>query len=695
MSANANSSHTQFKFASSLICQSVARYSIFLLAFAFLSHAHSNTLELTTARRFVKGYEKNEARLHAIDHELESLPQPYPREPTGTGGFLSGKKKDSNAGVLLTFTWKDAAKLDAIALFPLRLFIEEIYGENLFWPGSITIEAEINGVREVLGERKGSQTTIQQSLPELIRFDPISTSNLTIRCADLQQHPHKKWYAAGFAEICIFSESRNLAPQATLKHNGSRQGFHVLAAEFLTDAHTPLGLPELKDHSENKEFLKKLGFKEKILTPPYVLTLTYPQATLIDAVRIDPAIQHSYGQGFPERFTIALLDESGKILQRDTTYETFAMRNPGLNPHLAYFPETLATAVQLTVLEASQPIPNTLLTISFSEITPMHHGLALPPPDLIEEQFLNKKTRIEQNTPLETPTQRSLASACDGQTQSGRVLSQREWVMGLVRRQQLLEEQLLLGNSQHHALVIVRKTLIWGTLTLLFLVIGSALFLVVRSHAQARKEIRRTRLKIASDLHDDIGSNLGTIVLHAEKLQETNVDPGEQKRLNAILRLTKESVFGLREVLHTTAPEVGRSQNIIAYMHELAGLILGITSFAFEADPSLNEKIPDDAPLRKGLLLFYKEALYNAKSHAQCSQVDISLRWLNHALILNIKDNGIGIDEQTLRQERTLRTLKQRAQWLPAKLQICSEPGKGTGLTLTCKLPCNKRNRHG
>ena len=103
---------------------------------------------------------------------------------------------------------------------------------------------------------------------------------------------------------------------------------------------------------------------------------------------------------------------------------------------------------------------------------------------------------------------------------------------------------------------------------------------------------------------------------------------------------------------------------------------------ALAADPSLGDKLWEHT-LRKGLLLFYKEALYNAKTHADCSRIDISLRLVNDAIVLNVKDNGKGIDEQALKQARTLRTLKQRAEWLHAKLQIQSKPGAGTELILS------------
>ncbi len=657
---------------------------LLLVSATFMTNLEADTLEQKIARKVVGNFERNEARLERIASELDALPQPYLREPTGTGGFLSQEHDlfTSDDTVSLVFKWDSPVELDAVALFPMRLFMDEIYGENLYWPGSITIEAKISGQMQVIGRGAGGQPLISQSLPELVEFSPITTNTLVIRCTDLQKHPYEKWHAAGFAEICIFSGTYNVAPRATSTASSSRQGYFVLAREFLTDGQTPLGLPELSSRPETHDFVKKLGWGNHREPSSYTLTCTYPHDITIDTVRIDPAIQHSYGQSFPVRFTIDLLDAQGQVVQSDKTYEKFSLRNPGLNSHFVHFPETTAKSLRITVWEASQPVRRASASVAFSEIAPLHQGLAQPPPELIEERYHGNTRRLAKDDPRDTEAKRGLSSASDGLTQSGQVLPLRKWIEGLATRQKLIEEQLNLRDSQEQSLVIVSKALIQGSLILLLIGIGSATYLILRNRIRMRKEILTTRAKIASDLHDDVGSNLGTIILHVERLQENGNKPPEGSRLNAIYRLTRESVFGLREVLNTTAPEVGRTQDLVAYMQELPSLILGRTSYSFNANPAISERLSEHA-LRKGLLLFYKEALYNAKTHSGGTQIDISLRELKGRIVLEIKDNGKGIDGQTLKKPHTLRTLKQRAKWLNASLDINTEPNGGTELTLS------------
>ncbi len=651
---------------------------------AFASSVRADRLEESVARRFHSGYKRNEVRLGKIHTELESLPQPHMREPTGTGGFLSQNKERPTDIVVVVFKLEQARELDAVALFPLRLFTDEIFGENLYWPDQITVATRIGSETRILTTRGKSQTLVRQSLPELIRFEPILTDNLIIRSTGLPQHPYQKWHAAGFAEICVFSGPENVAPRSTVTTNSSRQGYHILAQEFLTDGQTALGLPELSSRTEAHGFVKKVAGRNA-MTSPYILTLTYPEDIPIDSIRIDPAIQHSYGQGFPVRFTIDLLDSEGKVVYSDNTYENYPLRPPGLNPYFSSWPEQRVRVIRLKVLETSRPVPQAWGAIALSEITPLCKGVPQLRPLTIREQFRGRRLLVHLDRPLETEPKRALASACDGFTQTGRLLPLRPWIEQLARRQELLEEQVGLRAFQEKALTRTTRVLVFGSLLLLALVTGGASFAVIRNRSRLRKELRTTRASIASDLHDDVGSNLGTIILHVEDLKEHADSSHHQERLDAIYRLTRESVFGLREVLTTTTPEVGRTQNIVAYMQELAGLILGKIDYTFDAAPALGESLLDHR-LRKGIILFFKEALYNARRHSGCSHIDISLKRRQNQIELMIADNGKGIDERTRKRPRNLRTLKLRAGQLNADLKTETSPGNGTKHTLSIPL---------
>lgn len=640
---------------------------------------HAEDFEHKLARSIIGDFKENELRLKQIAEELKTLPVPFPREPTGTGGWVSDLDNPINRETALSFSWDESVTIDSIALFPLRLFTDDVYSEYLFWPKSMIFEVEAGDTNKVVARYDGALPLVRQSLPMLIEFDPIQTQKLTIRCTNLGKHPNKKKYAAGFSEIAIFSGQENIAPRA-IGTGASEQGYKVLAREFLTDGHTPIGLPELSSYPEVHGFMRR-GWGVEPIPSPYYLTCSYNEPVLVNSVRIDPAIKFAYGQSFPVRFTIELLGADGEVLETDNTYAKFPLRAPGLNPYFAYFPETETHAVRLTVFEASQPVPQALRAIAFSEITLIHKGRIQRLADRIDEVFLSKHLHIVRGEPFKTEEFKMIAATNDGHTQAGRVLSQRYWIEGLVQRQKIMDEQVILQTAQQKHLQTITRTLVYGSLSLLVLIVGSTVFYIVRHRIRNHRKIRTMRNQIASDLHDNVGSSLGAIILQIERLQEKIETPLEQVRLATIHRLARESSFGLREVLNATAPEVGRSQDILVHMHELTSLLIGRTDFTFDADPAVKEVLQGHG-IRKDILLFYKEALFNAKRHADCSRIEISLHLEEENLVLRIKDNGRGMDQQTLNKPNTLRTLKQRATWLKAELQVESAPETGTALTL-------------
>jgi signal transduction histidine kinase len=79
-----------------------------------------------------------------------------------------------------------------------------------------------------------------------------------------------------------------------------------------------------------------------------------------------------------------------------------------------------------------------------------------------------------------------------------------------------------------------------------------------------------------------------------------------------------------------------------------------------------------------------QEACTNALRHSQAKQVKVSLRAMDHAVVLCIRDDGIGIppDHQP---GLGLRIMRNRASVIGARLTI--EPAQPSGTLVTCILP--------
>jgi signal transduction histidine kinase len=87
-------------------------------------------------------------------------------------------------------------------------------------------------------------------------------------------------------------------------------------------------------------------------------------------------------------------------------------------------------------------------------------------------------------------------------------------------------------------------------------------------------------------------------------------------------------------------------------------------------------------PERKNIYLFSKEAINNAVKYSNGSNIFFSILKSNNKVALEIKDDGIGFDTNSIVKGNGLLNMQTRATELNAILAILSKPGKGTCIKL-------------
>jgi signal transduction histidine kinase len=84
-----------------------------------------------------------------------------------------------------------------------------------------------------------------------------------------------------------------------------------------------------------------------------------------------------------------------------------------------------------------------------------------------------------------------------------------------------------------------------------------------------------------------------------------------------------------------------------------------------------------------------QESLSNVLKHAQADEAIVTARKNSNILEIQIEDNGIGISSKNLAQighHYGLLGLRERAMMIGADINIASEPGKGTCVTVRMKV---------
>jgi len=80
-----------------------------------------------------------------------------------------------------------------------------------------------------------------------------------------------------------------------------------------------------------------------------------------------------------------------------------------------------------------------------------------------------------------------------------------------------------------------------------------------------------------------------------------------------------------------------------------------------------------------------QEALTNVMRHAAASRVNVSFKKEDHTLILEVRDNGIGITEERIIGSKSLGLIgiRERVRLLGGEAVISGKPGEGTSVKVT------------
>ncbi|MEE9169849.1 MAG: PAS domain S-box protein [bacterium] len=196
------------------------------------------------------------------------------------------------------------------------------------------------------------------------------------------------------------------------------------------------------------------------------------------------------------------------------------------------------------------------------------------------------------------------------------------------------------------------------------------------------------RVHIAREVHDELGQILTAFKFDLSELEEL-IPPDSKGIGNLVKKLIKDADTTLESV-----------QRILTRLRPQVLDIFGVgPAFEWQANEFQNQTgitcevnhFPENLQIEKdkSLILFriLQEALWNVKHHAQASQVQINFRVNDENLIMEIKDNGVGMKPENVNDPQSFGILgiQERADLLGGTASFRSNPGEGT--TVSIRLP--------
>jgi signal transduction histidine kinase len=210
-----------------------------------------------------------------------------------------------------------------------------------------------------------------------------------------------------------------------------------------------------------------------------------------------------------------------------------------------------------------------------------------------------------------------------------------------------------------------------------------------RSREERLIELERVRKRIATDLHDDIGSSLTQISILSEVARQRvgHNDSPLTKPLSMIAAASRELVDSMSDIVWAINPQKDHLSDLQQRMRRFASDVFTARNidFRFRA-PDAETDIQLGANIRREVFLIFKESINNMVKHSGCTRADIEFSLGQNHLYLRLTDNGQGFDAARDNDGHGLMSMSDRAKGLGAELEIISHPESGTTIILQVPL---------
>lgn len=190
------------------------------------------------------------------------------------------------------------------------------------------------------------------------------------------------------------------------------------------------------------------------------------------------------------------------------------------------------------------------------------------------------------------------------------------------------------------------------------------------------------RLRIARELHDEIGQTLIAVALRAE--HAAGRAEAKPEDLTQLAEIVQNSLQDVRRISRELRPE---ALDELGLLNALIALCSRVSEQSdLQVNRALDVSLPELGPeVELAIYRIAQEALTNVVRHAGATEVTVSLARTDADLVLEISDNGGGLPEPVT-EGGGLAGMRERALLIGADLRIESRTGQGASVILRLPL---------
>jgi signal transduction histidine kinase len=243
----------------------------------------------------------------------------------------------------------------------------------------------------------------------------------------------------------------------------------------------------------------------------------------------------------------------------------------------------------------------------------------------------------------------------------------------------------------------IHSLFLWNGWWVVVFVFASTIVAIYFANGWRRQQdfkLQEVRSRIATDLHDDIGSSLSQVAIMCEVLSRQSLT--ERQTLQEIAGVSRDVLASMSEIVWAVDPSHDHLRDLTQRMRWFAGETLSGRGVVLEfnaMEPAWEVRL--EAEIRRQIFLIFKECINNIVRHAGASHARILFRVADNQLVLIVEDDGRGFDLKKVPQGNGLRNIRHRARLLQASLETRSAIGRGTTFALSVPLVrCGRDWRH-
>lgn len=188
------------------------------------------------------------------------------------------------------------------------------------------------------------------------------------------------------------------------------------------------------------------------------------------------------------------------------------------------------------------------------------------------------------------------------------------------------------------------------------------------------------RDRIATDLHDDMGSTLSSIRIFSDVLKKrvAEKEPQSAALLDKISNNAAQLSENMQDIIWTIKQDNDKLEDLVTRIREFGLKLCDAKDIEFKVHISDSFRTSRlNLEQRRNLYLIFKESLNNAIKYSGCNIIHLFITQQGKHLKMVIQDNGTGFDPQSVKKGNGLNNIQKRAREVGGTATI--EPGKTGG----------------